>query len=418
MKKKICRRIMAYICAVLVIIPILCLPANAENYGVICSDEERSIYENGSYKCFLCDEIYSYCYLDDEFSYDTVIQDSYYVPEDDIEVIRLQEALDRYCEYSEGRDERIIDAEASIYFRTFRGDVLDGFYTAGTSTIFGSVPNTIHRILSMCDQVYYSNSWKTVFRTYSKDGSSQIGEETNIDYNRVWINPINDKISNDGTSDAVEAFLKNPEGMLTSAEITKPFADGIEIIYTFAFIDESANLVYCVTNYGDYVYFVSDFNYSVKNPQFIFPADTFKSMLREMAWKYANTYKKGYHADDVWEIVRSQLQSINCTKKLLNYYTKEEILPYVVGGEEALAAIGIESTEYGKALIVKNTKSPQVDDSNIPADNEETKEEDQITNNIFAVLFITETALVVVALSAFVVILALRERTKRKKEES
>ena len=182
------------------------------------------------------------------------------------------------------------------------------------------------------------------------------------DMNRFYINPVNNRISQIGGHDSVGRFLEDPKAALTSAEATKQLADKIEIEHTFAFVDNSAGIIYCVTNEGDYVYF-SSANYDKEFPPLVLPAERFKKMLNELTRRYADS--KGVLPEQAWNAVLTNLQSENNIEFVINYHSKDEILPYVSGGETAVIGVGLSDEDYGKELIKyeSNNNKKQTDQS-------------------------------------------------------
>lgn len=424
--KTIYKRVISIVCTVLMIIPILVLPANANYYGVTCTQEDHEGYGESQYYCRTCLLISKRLPSNQELP-DTSIEDSYCIPEDDVVAARIKKDLDEINEgYPENLDDyvEIKGLKEEIYFRIFSGPVINGFYTAGTNDgqLNIGTPSHLHRIIAMCNKVYYSpQSYYTVWARdengefiLKDDGSFEIEEVVFFDEIRYYINPVNNRISQIGGQDSVGRFLEDPEAALTSAEATKQLADKIEIEHTFAFVDNSAGIIYCVTNEGDYVYF-SSANDDKKFPPLVLPAERFKKMLNELTGRYAES--KGIMPEQAWSAVLTNLQSENNIAFVINYHSKDEILPYVSGGDAAVMNVGISDDDYGKALIKDNSndthKKAEENSANIPVDANDSNEP------VFTVLFIVETALVVVGgAAALTTVLVSRARRKKKKHST
>ena len=421
--KTIYKRVISIVCTVLMIIPILVLPANANYYGVTCTQEDHEGYGKSQYSCRTCLLIAEWLPSNQDLP-DSSVEDSYCIPEDDVVAERIKKDLDKHSEaYPENYDESptMMGFKHEIYFRIFSGPVINGFYTAGTHNgqLNIGTPSHLHRIISMCNKVYYTG--KTYLSYYVRDengefvlkddGSLENEEVILYDESRFYINPVNNRISQIGGQDSVGRFLEDPEAALTSAEATKQLADKIEIEHTFAFVDNSAGIIYCVTNEGDYVYF-SSANDDKKFPPLVLPAERFKKMLNELTGRYAES--KGVMPEQAWSAVLTNLQSENNIAFVINYHSKDEILPYVSGGDAAVMNAGISDDDYGKALIKDNSndthKKAEENSANIPVDANDSNEP------VFTVLFIVETALVVVG-GAAALITVLVSRARRKKEK-
>lgn len=423
--RTIYKRIMSIVCTILIIIPILVLPINANYYGVTCTQEDHEGYGVSQYYCRTCLLIAKWLPSNSDLP-DASVEDSYCIPEDDVIAATIKKDLDKRNEgYPENFDESatIKGLKEEIYFRIFSGPVLNGFYTAGTydGQINVGTPNHLHRILTMCNKVYYSTQGYYTVLARDKNGKFFLNDDGSLateeimlfDETRYYINPVNNRIS---AGDAYNGgdfsyFLKDPKVALTSAEATKHLADQIEIKHTFGFVDNSAGIVYCVTNEGDYVYFSS----SMDNEDYlrlIFPAERFKKMLNELTIRYAEmndiTYQKA------WSAVLAGLQAKNNIEFIINYHSKDEIFPYISGGEATVISVGLTDDDYGKALIKddynNNQKQTEQENTEAPVDLENND-----NGSIFTVLFILETAIVVGGIVTLLTVFASRARKRKKK---
>lgn len=422
--KTIYKRVISIVCTVLMIIPILVLPANANYYGVTCTQEDHEGYVKSQYYCRTCLLIDEWLPSNQDLP-DTSVEDSYCIPEDDVVAARIKNDLDKFSEgYPENFDDPpIIGYKDEIYFRIFSGPVINGFYTAGTHDGHLNIgtPSHLHRIIAMCNKVYYSP--KTYYTTWESDenGEPKAKEWIFFDEIRYYINPVNNRISQIGGQDSFGRFLEDPKAALTSAEATKQLADKIEIEHTFAFVDNSAGIIYCVTNEGDYVYFSPE-AYKEKFPPLVLPAERFKKMLNELTSRYADL--KGVLPEKAWSAVLTNLQSENSIEFVINYHSKDEILPYISGGEAAAMSFGLSDEDYGKALIKDNSANNQQQTGHNKATDQshaETPVGEHNSSNepVFTVLFIVETALIVVgATAALITVLVSRARKKKKQQSS
>ena len=399
------KRIVVILCILSILLSMTYIPANAENpsskyYGLTCPKSEDSRYSLHECNCAAALNITD---SSDRDYYSTVIQDSRYIS-DEVIVEDFQKKLDETCkiwneEYAKN-DGKIIEDKMSVYFRIFKGSVLDCFYGDHDPTkSYYATPLNVHTMLQKCYQIVYDALCWSRFKDYNEDGTYEIKEvEFTAGAMRGQMQPITQSWNTWFSNDAFDYFMENPKEALTSAEITKQFADDIDIEYIFCFQDSGAAVIYCVTNHGDYIYYSPE-NRADNQLSFVFTVEGFEYMLKEVANRISIYRHLSY--DTCWNILTDNDPSF---KHIIGAYEKDEIMPHIVGGESANTSYNIKDSDYGKYLTASNisTQTPPDSTEQKPTDAVGKPIEpptDEKREQIFTVLFFAETAVIIVTVA-------------------
>ncbi len=406
--KNIYKRSIAIICTVFMIIPILCLPANADYYGIRCPSSADLVYP--LYKC----PCRYFAGNRDELC--TVVQDSRCIPENDFIAQEYQKYLDLITvEENAYLPDRVLEVRRDVYYRIFTGSVLDRFKgTDDPKEDYYASPQDIHTILVFCNNVHYVSRIWSRQKVYDDSGNYEIVEDYSDGESRMAYDlPINQWYGVDIDCSIFNDFMKDPIGELTSAEITASLKDDMDIEYIFFFNDDEAAIIYCVTNCGDYIYFSPYREYSNKERlKFVFSADMFKNMLDKAASRWQE--HMGYDSfDEGWSGAMYYLKYDR--EFILTVHTRDEIMPHLVGGDATVERANINDTTFGYNLKPRrSTVGTETTDNGDTKTLSGEKEE-----RIFTVLFIVETALIVVgATAALITVFVSRARKKKKQQAS
>lgn len=310
----------------------------------------------------------------------TVIQDSRYIPEDDT---NLQKIIDHIS--SSAPDANLTNIKIYPKYRIFSApfiyDLLQGY--------------RIHEILIDTSYVTYSIGWQydilrpgdTAYETvYGGGGYYNVNAATNLIYKDVY-----------EYYSAYDDFMEDPLYSFESTAITAEISEEIEIEYIFCFFDydRGAKIIYLVTNKGDYIYYFS----SIKDDlTFLFPLEDFKTCLKKV---YKNCHSNGYNLskdpmNTIWDSFALEIADIT---DFTRSFSKEELLPYIVGGEEKITKSN-EMFDYYENHHSNSTSTEPIPVSSETAPQTITYEKEL---DVYKILFIAESAIVSCCLLGFVI---------------